>query len=114
MPRRPKGDRAARIRQRKYRLLKALKVPPEALPGSLALTHRKCGKPNCRCAKGDKHPLWSLTFMDQGNKRVERIPEEWVDEVRRQVQQGRDFRQAWAEILVANADLLVLRRQQGR
>jgi hypothetical protein len=114
MTKKPKGEKAARIRQRKFRLLESLEIPPEALPGSLALTHRKCGKPNCRCAKGDKHPLWSLTFMDQGKKRVERIPKEWVDEVRQRVQEGKDFKKALAEIFVANADLLVLRRQQGR
>jgi hypothetical protein len=52
--------------------------------------------------------------MDQGKKRVERIPKEWVDEVRQRVQEGKDFKKALAEIFVANADLLVLRRQQGR
>ena len=26
--------------------------------------------------------MWSLTFMVGGKKRVERIPEEWVDQIR--------------------------------
>jgi hypothetical protein len=50
--------------------------------------------------------------MVDGKKRVERIPNEWVDEVRRQVEAGRAFKEAWSEILVANAELLVLRRRQ--
>jgi hypothetical protein len=63
--------------------------PPEGLPGSLALTHRRCGKPTCHCASGAGHPLWSLTFMVKGKKHVERIPEEWLAQVRRRVAEGR-------------------------
>src|ERR1700716_3082130 len=98
----PNGPEAARLRQRKYERLRALAVPPDALPGSLSLTHRRCGKPNCHCAKGgDAHPVWTLTFMVEGKKRVERIPEEWVEEVRRRVEQGREFKDAAAEVLAA-------------
>jgi hypothetical protein len=96
-------------------LLRTLQIPEEALPGSLALTHRRCGKPTCHCATGEGHPLWSLTFMRDGKKQVERIPAEWVEEVRRRVEAGRAFKQGVAEILTANAQLLTLwRRQRGR
>ncbi len=115
---RPKGEHAARLRKQKYhwlRWLRRLEIPEDALPGSLSLTHRKCGKPNCSCVEGEGHPLWSLTFMVEGKKRVERIPQDWVDEVRRRVEEGRAFKRAVAEVLVANAQLMVLeRRQRGR
>src|SRR5512136_1414490 len=114
-PTEPRGDKAARLRQRKFRLLRDIQIPPDALPGSLSLTDRRCGKPSCRCAREEQgHPVWSLTFMVDGKKRVERVPTEWVKEVRRRVESGREFKQAWTEILVANAELLVLRRQQAR
>jgi hypothetical protein len=115
MTRRPKGTGAAALRQRKFEVLRRLKIPPEALPGSLALTHRRCGRSGCHCRRGPGHPLWSLTFMVQGKKRVERIPEEWVDEVRKRVDEGRRFKEALAEVLTSNAELLVLaRKQEGR
>jgi hypothetical protein len=111
----PKGAQAARLRQRKFALLRTLKIPGDALPGSLALTHRRCGKPTCHCARGEGHPVWSLTYMVEGKKRVERIPTEWVDEIQRLVAAGRAFKEAVAEVFAANAALLVLwRRQQGR
>jgi len=111
----PQGDKAARLRQRKFRRLREIRIPPDALPGSLSLSHRRCGKPTCHCAREKEgHPVWSLTFMVDGKKRVERVPTEWVEEVRRRVEAGREFKQAWTEILVANAELLVLRRQQVR
>ena len=101
-----KGDSAARLRQRKHALLRRFQIPPHALPGSLSLTHRRCGKPNCRCADGEGHPIWSHTFMVNGEKRVERIPNEWVDQVRPLVEQGREFKDAVAEVFAANAQLL--------
>ena len=111
----PRGAVAARLRQRKFRRLADLEVPPDGLPGSLSLTHRRCGKPTCHCAAGEGHPIWSLTFMVQGKKRVERIPDAWVADVRRQVEAGRAFKEAVADVFAANAQLLALwRRQETR
>jgi hypothetical protein len=111
----PKGDEATRLRQKKYALLRSLRLAEDALPGSLSLTHTRCGKPQCRCVEGPGHPGWQLTFMVEGKKRVERIPAEWVEDVERRVEAGRSFREAVSEILTANAELLVLeRKQRGR
>jgi hypothetical protein len=53
--------------------------------------------------------------MVKGKRRVEWIPAEWVAEVQRRVAAGRAFKEAVAEVLAANAELLVLwRRQTGR
>jgi len=107
-----KGPQAARLRQRKHELLRGFDIPENALPGSLALTHRRCGKPTCHCATGKGHPIWSLTFMVDGQKHVERIPDEWVEEIRVLVEQGRTFKRAVAEVMAANAQLLALWRKQ--
>ena len=108
-----KGDRAARLRQRKHELLRGLDIPAAALPGSLALTHSRCGKSTCWCAQGEGHTSWSLTFMVHGKKRVERIPDEWVEQIRPLVEQGREFKDAMAEVFAANAQLLALWRRQS-
>jgi Family of unknown function (DUF6788) len=109
-----RGDIAARLRQRKYALLQRFSIPADALAGSLALTHRRCGTPSCHCARDPKgHPVWSLTFMVNGKKRVERIPDRWVEQIRPLVEQGREFKDAVAEVFAANAQLLALRRQQS-
>lgn len=111
---RPKGPKAARLRQRKFRLLRGLTIPPDGLPGSLALTYTRCGKPTCHCATGAGHPGWSLTFMVEGKKRVERMPAAWVEEIHRRVEAGRQFKEAVAEVFAINAQLLVVQRQQRR
>ena len=114
MPRKPRGPTAARLRQRKFDLLRRLKIPPEALPGSLALSRRRCGKPTCHCAGGEGHPVWSLTYMVARQKRVEHIPTGWLDQVRRRVEAGRAFKDAIAEVFALNALLLAIERTQRR
>jgi hypothetical protein len=110
----PKGPLAARLRRRIQHLLDRLDLPPTGLPGSLALSHSRCGKPSCHCADGQGHPVWSLTFMLDGQKHVERVPPGWVDSVRQRVEQARLFKEAVAEIFTANAQLLALQRDQSR
>jgi hypothetical protein len=52
--------------------------------------------------------------MAQGQRRAERIPRDWVEEVERRVAAGREFQDAVREVLAANAQLLVLARQQRK
>jgi hypothetical protein len=52
--------------------------------------------------------------MVKGKRRVERIPKDWVEDVGRRVEAGREFQEAVREVLAANAQLLVLARKQRR
>lgn len=108
----PTGQDSTRLGRRARFLLARFQVPDNALPGSLALSRRRCGKPTCHCADGDGHPLWTLTFMAGGKKHVETIPAEWLDIVRPRVAAGRKFKETAAELLAINAELLVLARNQ--
>ena len=97
---------------RRQKLLTTLALPPAGLPGSLVLSHRRCGSPTCHChddAQG--HPSWTLTFMVEGAKRVAHVPTETVDAVRRRVEDGNTFKRGVAECLAINAQLMVLDRQ---
>jgi hypothetical protein len=107
-----RGPKASRLRRRARLLLTRLQLPDNAVPGSLAVSHRRCGKPSCHCAKGDGHPFAILTFMVAGKRRVESIPADWLDAIRPRVQAGRKFKNIAAELLAINAELLVLARQQ--
>jgi hypothetical protein len=52
--------------------------------------------------------------MVKGKKRVQHIPKDWVEEVRRRVRAGREFQDAVREVLASNAQLLVLEHQQRK
>lgn len=110
----PRGPQAARLRQRKFFLLRRFSIPADLLPGSLSLSHTRCGKPTCHCAQAPGHPVWSLTFMLDGKKHVERIPTELAEQVRQRVEAGREFQQAVREVFTINAQLLALAKKQTR
>ena len=111
----PGGEQAAGLRQRKFALLRRYRIPEgmvaDLLPGSLSQSRRRCGKPTCHCATGAGHPSWYLGFMVAGKQRVQHIPTVWVADVQRRVATGRAFKEAMAEVLAANAQLLVLERR---
>jgi hypothetical protein len=52
--------------------------------------------------------------MVNGKRRVERIPKAWAEQVQKRVQEGRAFQQAVRDVFAANAQLLVLARQQRK
>jgi hypothetical protein len=110
----PKGAQAARLRQRKFALQARFSLPEDLLPGALTESFTRCGKPGCHCAdsKDPGHSAWTLTFMSGGQRRVERIPQEWAELVGQRVRAGREFQDAVRELLAANAELLVLARKQ--
>lgn len=108
----PKGPQAARIRQRKYELMRRFQIPEDLLPGSLSQQYARCGKANCHCRDGEGHPVWSLTYMAGGKKQVLHIPKHLVEEVRKRVEAGREYQDAVKEVLAANARLLGLARKQ--
>ena len=112
----PHGPFAARLRQRKFDLLRRFSIPTNLLPGSLSVSHLRCGKPSCHCAdrRDPGHEIWTYTFMVDGKKHTQHIPKEMVEEVQKRVAAGREFQDAVREVLAANAQLLVLARQQQR
>jgi len=110
----PRGHQASRLRQRKFALLRRFPIPADLLPGALTRSYTRCGNPRCHCAQNRGHEAWSLTFMVKGQRRLERMPRDWVEEVRRRVEAGHEFQDAVREVLAANAQLLVLARQQRK
>ena len=97
---------------RRQKLLATLALPPDGLPGSLALSHRRCGSSTCHCHHDERgHPSWTLTFMAEGRKRVVHVPSDAVDAVRRRVEAGNAFKTGVAEVLAINAQVMVLERQ---
>src|SRR5881396_1081962 len=102
----PRGPQASRLRQRKFQLLRRFPIPPDLLPGNLTRSFTRCGNPRCHCAHDKGHESWTLTFMAaKGQRQVERIPRDWVEEVERRVSAGREFQDTVREVLAANAQL---------
>jgi len=76
--------------------LQAIFQPLPILAGSLVKQYVNCGKPGCRCQRGQKHgPLFYLYWKEQGRSRSLYVPREKVVEMRRQIQ---NYRRAQKEL----------------
>ena len=55
----------------------------------------RCGKPNCRCATGERHESWRLVWWDRtGRQRHRYVPKAELDSVRAIVEWRRAFDRA--------------------
>ncbi len=73
-------------------------VPIPVLAGSLVKQYVICGKPGCRCQRGQKHgPLYYLYWKEQGRSRSLYVPREKVVEIRRQIQSYRRIQKELAK-----------------
>jgi hypothetical protein len=75
------SESISRLRQELWRLyralgrtLRALQRDAPMVQGSLYLLRRKCGKPTCRCTRGELHPAWVLTRSEAGKNRLYAVP----------------------------------------
>ena len=90
----------ARSRLARQQLRSLLRDHP-VVAGSLVEQYVTCGKPACRCARGEKHgPLYYLYWKEQGRSHSPYVPRDEVDALRAQLDTNRQFH---AELL-AGAD----------
>jgi hypothetical protein len=62
--------------------------------GTVYTLCRKCSKPSCRCARGQRHETVVLTASVAGKTRLWTIPQERLEEIRQRTRRYRAFRQA--------------------
>ena len=61
--------------------------------GNLSTRLQKCGKPNCRCNRGERHELFVLVLRQDGKTIQVPIPRRLVQRVRQWVQQEKDLQE---------------------
>jgi hypothetical protein len=87
----------------------------QMLWGSLVAVYRKCGKPTCHCATGDKHgPVWYLSQHEEGRTRMRFVPAEHLDAVRRGVTAFQQYREFGHRVAAQNLDRLLGPRHRRR
>ena len=73
------------------------------IKGTVYTLRRKCSKPACRCARGEKHESVVLTASIGGKTRLWMIPKDRLEEVQEQTERYRQFRQARSRLLKESA-----------
>lgn len=62
---------------------------PLLVRGSVVLVSRRCGKVQCRCAQGELHQTWALSYSQKGRSRMIPLREEDLPATRQAVQRYR-------------------------
>lgn len=102
----PRKLSAAVLIRRREAKLKALAACGPSLQGSLCRIRVTCGKPNCRCASGDKHTAFQVTRKVRGTTKSLYIPGDLVEEVQAWVAEARRIKQLLKEISQLNEQLI--------
>jgi len=109
-------EKPSRLRQRIRKLEESLAlslrhIRAERGPlrrGSFVTLHRTCGKPNCHCAQGEKHPADYLSTRREGRTHLLYIGAQIKEQVAQEAGRYRQFRKRRAA--VARLMPLLLRR----
>ena len=64
-----------RLLKRRKKTLGNMPKPEECIRGSLVVMSRFCGKPNCRCLKGQKHKAIYLSRSFKGKTKMIYLPQ---------------------------------------
>lgn len=90
------------------RILQHLMRDQPLTPGSFYLQKRRCGKPNCRCAKGQLHSSWVITRCQEGVTRTFVVPAQERARLRRLTWEYRRYHRARALLAKRHAQILAL------
>jgi hypothetical protein len=77
--------------------VKGLVARGPVLAASLVRIAKHCGRPGCRCQKGQKHVGNYLTFKVAGKTRTVYVPLDLVAEVRAWIAEGRRLKELMRE-----------------
>ncbi len=82
------------------------------LRGSLVERARSCGKPTCRCQRGQLHRSLYLAVRHKDRRALLYVPRALEDTVRLWVQNGRSLSRQLADLNQLQLDQLLQRKQQ--
>lgn len=76
--------------QAKEKLLAEVAKLWPAAKGSVRRYGQKCKNINCeKCKSGERHPIWQITYYENGRQRSKHIPKDLVDDFKQALENGR-------------------------
>ena len=116
----------SRLRQSLHRLANEIRQVGEpfysdkpVIKGSVYELKTKCGKPGCKCAKGQLHHRMVISASEKGKTKLRAIPHGFLVEVQTKVRRYQELRGARAKVVEVNKKMLqvldemeVMRREE--
>jgi len=94
------------LRARRDAKLKQLAKAKPMIQGSLCKVGTRCGNPNCKCARGEKHTAHILTRKVRGKTKTNYVPVGMLEEVQAWVKEYRRVKELIKQISALNEQLL--------
>ena len=96
------------LRERRKKVVRQVPNLQEILRGSLMERYLTCGKPGCKCTRGERHgPVWYLSVTLRAGKTVGmQVPKEKVERIRSWVENHRKVKESLEAIAEINWELV--------
>jgi hypothetical protein len=94
------------LEKRRDAKLKQLAELGPVIQGSISTVGVKCGNPNCKCTKGEKHTSSILTKKVNGKTKSVYVPADMLEEAKTWVQEYRKMKKIMKEISNYNEQIL--------
>ena len=103
----------SRLRQSLLHLVSEMKQLVEpffsdrpVIKGTVYELRRKCGKPGCKCAKGELHARMVVSASEKGRTRLRVIPQGFLVEVQERVKRYQDLRRVRTRLVAIHRQML--------
>jgi len=110
---RPQRERFSRLRQSLLHLAKEVRQLIEPffsdrplIKGSVYELKRRCGKPGCKCARGELHARMVVSASEKGKTRLRVIPRGFLVEIQEKVRRYQEVRRARARLVEIHREML--------
>ena len=88
------------------RLIEPFLSDQALIKGSVYELKSKCGKPGCKCTKGQLHRRMVVSASDKGKTRLRVIARGFVSEIQNKVRRYQRLRRARARLVVLHKEML--------
>jgi hypothetical protein len=109
----PAREKFSRLRQSLVQLVNEMKrlVEPffsdrPVIKGTVYELRRRCGKPGCKCAKGQLHARMVVSASEKGKTRLRVIPRGFLVEVQQKVRRYQDLRRIRVRLVAIHREML--------
>ena len=106
-------EKFSRLRQSLLHLVSEMKQLVEpffsdrpVVKGTVYELRRRCGKPGCKCAKGELHARMVVSASEKGKTRLRVIPRGFLGEVQEQVRRYQELRRIRARLVTIHRQML--------
>lgn len=86
--------------------LKQLRTLGPLVAASLCERRVRCGNPTCKCARGEKHSSWCLTYKHKNRTRTVHVPRAMLQEVEQWAKEYRRAKQLLKEISYQSVQII--------